>query len=435
MADRGGKATQRERILTGMLDSALRHGYAGASIARAIGHAGVSRPAFYEYFANREDCLLTLQRECSRRLLAHIRAAIADAAPERAPNAAVAAILEHAEQEPERARFLMDEAPAGGTPALKLRGRAIEAIVQALERAREQAPARAATPDLPAAAAIGGVLWLLAPLLRGGERDLREQAGELDRWLDGYLAPNAHRRWRALEPGPPLRDSAFASDLAPRAPRPLPPGRPYMSSAEVARNQRERILYATAEVAARKGYVATTVSDIARAASLDRRVFYSHFPDKQRAFLAVHEFAVRHTMAIAAEAYFSEERWPDRIWEGIRASCQFDATHAAITRIGFVESHAVGAAAIQRVEDSQAAFTIFLQEGYRHAATPPPAIAPRAVIASIFEIGHRQALAGAAHLLPRLAAHASHLALTPFLGADAANKLIDRKQRTARVDA
>jgi hypothetical protein len=41
-----------------MIDAAARYGYGGASVARVVEQAGVSREAFYELFRNKEDAFL-----------------------------------------------------------------------------------------------------------------------------------------------------------------------------------------------------------------------------------------------------------------------------------------------------------------------------------------------------------------------------------------
>ncbi len=428
------KSTQRERLLAGMLNASLRHGYADASVTRTIVHAGVSRPTFYDYFTDKDDCFLAIQRETSEQLVDHVARALDGSDPSRAVQTGALAIIAFAETDPDAARFLMEEAIAGGQRALEERKRTIAQIKTMIERARSKAPASTPTPDLPIGALIGGLHWLLAPVLRRGELDLSALAQDVETWIDTYLAPADAHRWRTLEPGPTPPPQPHVSDLPREAPRPLPRGRPRISAAEVARNQRDRILYATATVASRKGYTATTVADIASAAKLDRRVFYNHFQDKQQAFLAVHEFALRHAMTLAAGAFFSATTWPERIWEGILASCQFGAGYPAITRIAFVDSHAVGAPAIQRVEDSHAAFTIFLHEGFQHTTQPPPHTALQAIVTTIFEIGYHQALDNNSELMPRLAGHATYLALTPFLGPQAANEFIDGKLEAARLN-
>jgi AcrR family transcriptional regulator len=205
-----------------------------------------------------------------------------------------------------------------------------------------------------------------------------------------------------------------------------------MSKSAVAQNQRLRIMFATAEVSAKKGYTASTISDIIKAAQVDKRVFYKHFRDKQDSFLAVHELGFQQVMAVAASAYFSAEAWPERIWEGLRAANQFFATYPTLSRIGFVESHAVGIPARQRVEHNQAAFRLFLQEGNQGAPSPHAEAAFEAIAATIFEIGYLEFRRDNASQLPRFVPHATYLCLAPFLGPRAANKFVDGKLGESR---
>jgi AcrR family transcriptional regulator len=423
------KQTQRERLLAGMLSAAVRKGYAGATVAEVIAHAGVSRPTFYEYFADRDDCFLAVHREISGQLIDRVHEAVRAQPPERAVQAGITALIARAEVKPDRARFLVNETLAGGVRILDQRDRTIAQIERVIEERRAEASQHADTPDLPTSVLIGGVCGLLAPKLRRNEHDFRVLVDEIAGWLDCYCLPTWQHRWRTLEPGPMLPPPEHTSEMALRPPAALAPGRPSISSAEVARNQRERILYATAEVAAGKGYTATTVADITSAAGVDRRVFYAYFRDKQHAFLAVHELGFQQLMAVCASAFFSGSSWPERIWEGLRAGTHFDATYPVLAHICHIEAHAVGSPAIQRVEDSHAAFTIFVQEGGLHTSTPPPRSALDAIGATIFEIGYRQARQRQIHQLPRLTPLAAYLVLTPFLGRATACDFIDHKLR------
>src|SRR5271168_2274920 len=60
---KGRRSTQRERLLAGVLATVDEAGYAGTSVSRIIGEAGVSRPTFYDYFSDKEDCLLGALRD------------------------------------------------------------------------------------------------------------------------------------------------------------------------------------------------------------------------------------------------------------------------------------------------------------------------------------------------------------------------------------
>jgi AcrR family transcriptional regulator len=427
------KRTQRERIVSGMIAAANRDGYAGANVSAVIANAGVSRPTFYEYFVDRDDCFLAAHRDLAAYLLERVREAVTAGPPEQAVQIGVRVLIELAEALPEQARFLANETMAGGPRTLDERDRTVTQLARIIDRARAKAPADAPTPDLPTRALIGAVQWLLAPRLRRGEHDLTELQRDTIEWIESYALPSSSHRWRALTPGPELPQSPHTSELSLHPPPPIPPGRTSLSPGEIARNHRERVLYATAEVAVQKGYPATTVADITATAGVDRRVFYTHFRDKQQAFLAVHELMVQQTMAIAAGAFFSGATWPERIWEGVRATAQFEATYPILAHVGFVESHAVGAPAVQRVDDSRAAFTIFLQEGYQNTDRPPSRLALEAITAAVMEIGYTQARSRRGNQMPRLACHAVYVVLAPFLGPRRANEVIDGKLAELRA--
>jgi AcrR family transcriptional regulator len=428
------KSTQRQRLIEGMIAAANRDGYMGASVSKVIANAGVSRPTFYDYFEDRDDCFLAVHHDISERLLGHIREAVAEAPPERAPQAAIRRLIERAEAEPGQAQFIANEAMAGGPRALDARDGTVLDIERAIEEARSGAHPKALSPDLPTRSLIGATHWLLSQRLRRGELDLRTFADELEAWMDSYQMPVAAHRWRTLQPGPELEPFPYASDLPADPPPPLPSGRTHLTSAEVSQNQRWRILFATAATAVSKGYTAATVADIAAGARVDKRVFYSHFRDKQQAFLAVHELAFQQTMAIAAGAYFSADTWPERLWRGIHAAGQFEAAHHDFVRLGYIESHALGGSALQRIDDSRRAFTIFLQEGDRYAAQgdglvsgSQSRVAMEAVAAAIAEIGYEQARHERIKQLPRFVGHATYLCLAPFLGPVEANAFVDDK--------
>ncbi len=190
-------------------------------------------------------------------------------------------------------------------------------------------------------------------------------------------------------------------------------------------------MYATAEVAAAKGYTVTTISDITTAASVDRRVFYKHFGDRQQAFLAVHELCIQQLMAVTASAFFSESEWPARAWTAMHACTQFQATHSIVTHIALIESHAVGAPAVQRIDDSRAAFTIFFQEGNQYRDAPASRTVMEATLGAIFEIFYRQARRGRSEQMSRLTPNGAYIMLAPFLGSAAANEFLDEKLHEA----
>jgi AcrR family transcriptional regulator len=426
---KGRKATQRERLLAGMVAAANKEGYSGASVSAVIGAAGVSRPTFYEYFADRDDCFVATIADVRERLLDEIRDAVADAPPEQALAAATTALVAFAGAEPAAARFLMKEALAGGPVALGARDAGIEQTAKVIEGALDSVSAKVPVPDLPIAEVLGAIERLLATRLRRGERVLSGLLEDLLAWVASYDQPAGKRRWSSLAPSPPPEPSPFLPRTALRAPPALGPGRPRMTEEEVSENHRQRIMFATSQVVSERGYAAATVAEITRMAGVDGREFYRLYADKQEAFSAIHELGFQYLMAVTAGAFFAGSSWPERMWEAYRAATQSVQENPTVANVGFVESYAVGPRGIQRVEDSRAAFTIFLQEGFRvkQSGIPPSRVALEAIVTTIFEIVYREARASAEPQTTTLLATIMHLCLTPFMGAAASDAFIDSK--------
>jgi len=426
---KGRKATQRERLLAGMVAAANKEGYAGASVSAVIGAAGVSRPTFYDYFADRDDCFVATIVDVHERLLGDVRAAVAEAPPEQAVSSAIRALVAFASAQPAAARFLMKESLAGGPVALDARDDALEQTAQVIEDALGTVDSAAPVPDLPIAVLLGAIHRLLATRLRRGERGLSGLLEDLPAWVESYLQPAGERRWATLAPSPAPDPSPFLPRTALRAPPALGPGRPRMGEEEVAENHRQRIMFATSQVVSERGYTAATIAEITRIAGVDGREFYRLYADKQEAFSAIHEIGFQYLMAVTAGAFFAGSSWPERMWEAYRAAAQSVQENPTVANVGFVESYAVGPRGIQRVEDSRVAFTIFLQEGFRlkQSGPVPSRVALEAIVTTIFEIIYREARASAEPQTTTLLAPIMHLSLAPFMGPAAANAFIDAK--------
>lgn len=421
------KATQLQRLHMGMIAAANREGYAGASVSAVIREAGVSRPTFYEYFEDRDDCFVKTVVDVHGRLSAELRDAVSNSPPQQALRAAVGATVAFAGARGAEAQFLMKEALAGGPQALDARDKGLRETAKMIEIAGKDTPQNTAAPDLPVAAVLGAIHRMLASRLRRSERALGEVERELLVWVDSYEQPRARHRWDKLQALRAPRRSPHLPATALRPPRPFGPGRPRFSEAEIVENHRQRIMFATAQVVQERGYTQATVADITRRAGIDGRAFYRVFADKQEAFSAIHELGFQYLMAVTARAFFAGKDWPERIWEGFRAATQSIDDTPAFAHVAFVEAYAIGPRGIQRVEDSHIAFAIFLQEGYRYQreGSAPPQLALEAITTTIFEIIYLRTRASAKPQTAGVLAHLVHLCLAPFLGSEATNEFID----------
>jgi AcrR family transcriptional regulator len=410
-----------------MVDVANRRGYAEAKVSPVIEEAGVSRPTFYDYFSDRDDCFNATIEAVQSELLARVQEAI-DAAPSREPLAvAVAALVQFANVEPARARFLMSEAMAGGERSRGMRDGGIERIVATIAAAPADARLQGHAPDLDARVVIGSVYRMIATRLRRGEASLATLAEELMDWLAAYERQTGRRRWQVLKPErAPARTGEVPSMLIQQMPTLFPPGRPRIPEEEIAENHRLRILHAAARLAAERGYTATKIADITKLARVDGSVFYRLFSDKQEAFAAAHELGFQQVMDITSKAFFAAEGWPQRSWEAGVALTQLLQANPLAAYVGFVEAYAVGPTTVQRVQDSQVAFMFFLQEGliYRDDIPLPSRVAMEAIIAAIFEIIYMEARRDGESRIAAMLPYIAHLWLTPFMGIDEADAFI-----------
>ena len=372
---------------------------------------------------DREARFLAALEHAHLRLLARARAQIEREPPERALLAALTALIGFLAAEPRMARVMTLEALCAGAPALDARDAAIATIAQLIEGAYAGLPSEVPVPDIAPAVALGGVQRVLAMRLRRGEHAVADILAELTDWIESYSIELGRHRWRTLQAHPPLP----VAESPPPLPMPAIPGRVEVERDELLESHRQRVLYATAQVVARKGYRDATIDDIVSLAALDGRAFYRLFKGKEAAFLAVLEVYFQHVMSVSAGTFFGPGEWPRRIWA---AGCAFTRCvdrHETLARVSFIESYCAGPATVRRVEELSSAFTLFLQEGYDHARRArrsPSATALRAVAASNFELSYHQTRRG----LPSssLLQHFTHLALAPFLGPAAANTLIAR---------
>ncbi|HEY1458400.1 MAG TPA: TetR/AcrR family transcriptional regulator [Solirubrobacteraceae bacterium] len=416
-----------------MIDAVAKDGYAYVAVEHVLRHSGASRSTFYEQFTDKNDCFLAAQREIADRLLRTLELEARLDDPSAIHETVIRVLVHFACAEQPAARLLLIETLAAGPRALDVREEMASAFEGVLERSWKRAPEDAPQIDLSAKALVGSVLRLLAIRMRRGEGAMHNLQDELILWVQSYrVAPGTPLRWRKLSHTPRPQLLSEIEHAAMPTPGPLPRGRHKLSATEVARNQCDRILYAVAELANEMGYAAMTVTDICARSRVSRKVFYTHYVDKQAAALEAHELGFRQTMSVSSRAFFGASGWPERVWEAGRAFARFLVDYPAIAWLGFAESYAIGPAAIQRAEDSQVSFTIFLQEGYqllRESEPSPTAV--EAIAATIFELVYqevrRKRTAGLASVLPDI----TYMCLAPFIGTQAANLFIDAKLQSS----
>jgi AcrR family transcriptional regulator len=402
-ADRSAVRQRRaeQRLLDAVTEACARISYPDITVEDLLTVAGVSRATFYQYFSNVEDCFLAAYRGHALRLVE----AVASSSDREHPElAALDAVVDLAIHRPDVALLLFREGLAGGQAARRAR----DELIVGIERALTTKQRRSHRVDLPLGVLLGGVLRFISTRLTDGPMT-RTTGEELADWVRAF-ATAERASWTDFRL-PTATTEARDACPAPIVVRTLPP--------------RERLLRATAVVILVKGYRATTVADIVATAGVSRRSFYDHFFCKKAAVLESYEFAFAESIKAIAPPFFASACWPQRVWESAQAFTRFFAAEPAFAYLGFVECYALGSDSHARVRDTQQAFTFFLADGssQRHVGPPPQAFAPCTAFV-IFEAGFRAARAGPSRHLRRMQPLAVYIALTPFIGVEAARRCV-----------
>jgi TetR/AcrR family transcriptional regulator len=411
-----GSRDVQERILDAVSHAAGKYGLPGLTVDLIQREAEVSRASFYQYFSSIDDCFWNTYHHHGGRLLSAVRDAVA--AAERPELAALGVLVAQARERPDIAQLLMREGLGAGASALEEREWLIGGIVQAIE-----ASGRAGTIDLPLEVMTGGVFRFLSLRLDGGG-PLERAARDIEQWAGTFSIGPGARSW--------------SSEFAPRLPgreklRPEAAG--VLANAKCALSQRERIIWATAATVRDVGYRNMQVENVCARAGVSRRSFYNAFPTKAHAFMASYEYAFQQTVAACTAAFFGPRVWRERIWDGFESSSAFFAREPLLAYLGFVESYAVGRQFALRVHDTQLAFTLFLEDGYRQRpqAEQLSRDCSELTAATIFEAGFQASVRGPAMNIRRVQPLSVYIALAPFIGRDAAGEFVQSKLSAERA--
>jgi AcrR family transcriptional regulator len=161
---------KRQRILQGMLEAVGRMGYESAAIQDAVTAAGVDHRAFYDSFADKEDCYLqAIDAGCAWAELAMREAAAGQETWRGQLRGALDGLLRFLDEQPEVGRALVVEVHAAGPNAVGKRTEAMERASTLMDQAREEGGGKA--PAISAEAIVAGILAVLHSRLAGRQAE------------------------------------------------------------------------------------------------------------------------------------------------------------------------------------------------------------------------------------------------------------------------
>jgi len=466
---------QRKRLQTALVELIAERGYQAVRILDLTKLARVSRPTFYSLYADKEELFLATYDEIAKRTASTIMEAYeTQGSPGERLRTAMRAFARLAAAEPEAVSLMVLGAFGAGPKALERRNRTLEALEQSIRASRsatragsgrsgtdrgraarttEPAGRRAtgkgaAANDLTVKVILGGIREVTAARLRRGQAaTLPGLADELAAWAESYPAklpagldrPSAARgrkrtRGEGTKDGRPREDgrprlALAASERARQAEGRLPSGRHDLSRQFIVKNQRERIVDATAAIVAEKGLAGLTIPEIARRANVSHQTFYEMYPTKHDAFLGAQKVGLHQALRITVEAYEAQDGdWPMAVAAGVRALLDYLASEPAHAHLTVVDTFAASPLAIEIRDTGLHAFAAYLQPGYHYApaARQPPGIAPEAIAGGVWQVLHNHIEHGPIEDIASLAPALVFVALTPFIGPKEAARVARR---------
>lgn len=201
----------------------------------------------------------------------------------------------------------------------------------------------------------------------------------------------------------------------------------------VAQNQRERMLLATAELVAERGYQKTTIELIAKTARVALSTFYEQFSSKEECFLAAFDETIEAAAEVFDELLDDDQDWADQVSSGLEIALEMVANEPARARLCIVEAQAAGGEALGRYQQMLERIAPKLREGRVHnpRASRLPDGLEVAIVGGLVWLVHQRLIAGQEDEIKGLLPEMLQVTLTPYVGEVEAGRAADAAQARA----
>jgi AcrR family transcriptional regulator len=418
---------QRIRMHGAMVEAVATDGYEGTRVKQVIALAGVSRRAFYEQFANKEECFLaTFDLIAARAVKRTNEAYLAtEGALENRLRAALEEFAEEIRSGSKGAGRVIVEAQTAGAAGLLHLRRATATFEQMLFSSFANAPEVGALPIPVVRGIVGGLHEVTSIRLRAGRaREIPALTEELLRWtllfqtsaLDRLAARLAARaRVNAYSTNAYSTNGHLTNGCATN-------GYNHPESKISLSDTRACLLRSVLSLTVLDDYRELSVPQIADEAGVSIEAFLELFADKQECFLAAFDTLGDELLRIVADPELLGENWPRAVRRTIGALLRHLAGHPLQAQMIVAEVFAAGPEAIERDLELAHKIATLLTAGAPEQAGGM--IAVEGVAGAIWHTVRCQVASGQIHLLPALADYLTYVVLAPFIGAGAAAELV-----------
>jgi AcrR family transcriptional regulator len=188
----------------------------------------------------------------------------------------------------------------------------------------------------------------------------------------------------------------------------------------VKEDQHQRVLIATGELVAKRGYKAVTVELIVKRARVSFKTFYNHFPNKEACFLELFDSVMARSReqvetALAADP---EAVWPQQVVTALRALFEVVLGSPLIARAVIVEAPTVGPVIIERYQRTMNSLAPLLRGGREFApgSGQLPATLEETLAGGVLWSAYQRLISGEVERIEALLPEAIEFLLRPYLG-------------------
>jgi AcrR family transcriptional regulator len=399
-------ANQRLRMYGAMIEAVATNGYGRTSVKQVVSLAGVSRRAFYEQFANKQECFLATLDLIAGHAIERVATAYnaTDGPLEERLRAALEKFAEVVQGNPKGARLMLVDAPSAGPPGWERLTRTLALFEQRLAASFAEAPDAHALPEPVARAIVGGLRRAIFVRLVEGRTE------EMETLVEDMLSWTLVFRTREPNPlGARLRSVSMEPTVGPE-------------------DERTKVLRSALELASLEGYGNLTPMRIADEAGVSIDTFFGLFNDMEACFLAAIELLGEEVREIVSDPLLaSAPSWPTAVRRALDALMRYFAARPA-----YAQTIATGVFAMgQRAVDLGADLACEVAARLTAGAPEPPltGLAQEAIEGAIWHTIYAQTTDGATSALPNLSDYLAYVVLTPFLGAERAAGIVTAERR------
>jgi AcrR family transcriptional regulator len=325
-------AHQLARLHLAMTELVATVGYRTITISELVRLAGVSKPTFYKFFADKEACFKATHDLVIRRGAKNVLASLSVADRwEGRVQVAARDFLEGVGRAPAPARLALLTGFEIGPRWVDSEARTIDLFATVLSSAHAGVSGRGQLPPVIARAVASGVAEVSRSyLLREEERRLDEVVDPIAEWAIG-LSRRGDSQGRKVSIS--RRLSVEGDQL-----RSLRPDA--TSGSEGPRDQRDLLFSAATKLAVTNGYWSLDVARVCAAAGVSRPTFFAEFADVSDCFLAAVRSRAERVHDLMRTAYGAGESLEERVYLALCVMCL--ASNEPAGRLEFVDLVAPG---------------------------------------------------------------------------------------------